>query len=171
MISVRKKDEMKQVLAYPDQKAPDDFYYVVRGNPNITIIPPGRVGKEYLKTFGHYHRHNQPEKYRVLAGKAIFVLQKPAKGNQKQIEAVISIHAQGGDEVVSPAGWGHFMANVGKTALVTSDDAPSDAKTSQNDYQTYRRLHGGAYYVIDEGGKPKLVANPYYQNLPHAQIK
>ena len=134
MVSIRKKDEMKPVLAYPDETLPDDFYYVIRGNPNITIIPPGLAGKEYLKTFGHYHKHNQEEKYKVLMGEAVFLLQKPAKNRPDQVEAVKVLRAKAGEEVISPAGWGHFMANVGGTVLLTSDDAPSDAQSSQNDY-------------------------------------
>ena len=50
---------------------------------DITIIPPGMLGREYIKTAGHYHplvpggSVTYPELYEVLEGKALYLLQRP----------------------------------------------------------------------------------------------
>ncbi len=144
---------------------------MVRGNPNITIWPQAQYGEEYNKSVGHYHKHNEPETYWVLYGKALFVLQKrptSLQGNAlREIEAVRLVRLREGDELRIEAGWGHAMINVGETALVTRDSAPADASHSQNDYESIKEKQGMAYYIVrDQNGQPKAVPNPRYTNLP-----
>ena len=49
---------------------------------DVTVIPPYKVGKEEIKTLGHYHpylkgkRISYPEIYEVLHGEGMFLLQK-----------------------------------------------------------------------------------------------
>ncbi|MDK2834979.1 MAG: glucose-6-phosphate isomerase, archaeal, partial [Methanolobus sp.] len=49
---------------------------------DITVIPPRMLGREYVKTAGHYHPHvpgselSYTEVYQVLEGKATYLLQK-----------------------------------------------------------------------------------------------
>ncbi len=77
---------MKMVLH--DQKwvktAPNiELYYMYRGlkkkngaRYDITVIPPKMLGKEFVKTKGHYHIGSYGEIYIVLKGKAIYLMQK-----------------------------------------------------------------------------------------------
>ena len=95
--SVRTLDDMRCVLANPDQSGDIPLYYMYRDLAltagdraylreqnlrfDITVIPPGTVGGEYVKTKGHYHPISPsgigyPELYQVLAGGA---LPSPAK--------------------------------------------------------------------------------------------
>ncbi len=156
MLSVRKLTDLKEVLLNPVASGPEDVYYMLRGQPNFTITVPGKIGQEYSKTFGHYHQHNEPERYEVLLGEAIFILQS----RQNEIKTV---HAKKGDIVEIPAGWGHNLSNTGETLLITADNAPGNAETEVNDYEPIRQKHGMAYYVIEENGQPKLIRNKNYE--------
>ena len=95
--SVRTLDDMRCVLANPDQSGNIPLYYMYRDLAltagdraylreqnvrfDITVIPPGTVGGEYVKTKGHYHPLSPsgigyPELYQVLAGEALYHLQR-----------------------------------------------------------------------------------------------
>lgn len=41
----------------------------------ITIIEPGKIGKEHFMTRGHYHTNPYPEIYILLKGKGLLLLQ------------------------------------------------------------------------------------------------
>lgn len=86
---IRRLNDMKEVIY--DQgwlkTAPNfELYYMLRGlkekngiRYDVTIIPPRLLGKEFIKTKGHYHFKNCPEVYKVLSGQGIFLLQKLKK--------------------------------------------------------------------------------------------
>ncbi|HPE52246.1 MAG TPA: glucose-6-phosphate isomerase family protein, partial [Methanothrix soehngenii] len=69
---------------------------------DITIIPPGMMGSEYIKTAGHYHplapgsAVTYPELYEVLEGEALYLLQK------EDLSDVVAINAAAGDKVLVP---------------------------------------------------------------------
>ena len=95
--SVRTLNDMQCVLANPDQSGDTPLYFMYRDLAltaedraylneqnlrfDITVIPPGTVGGEYVKTKGHYHPISPsgigyPELYQVLAGEALYHLQR-----------------------------------------------------------------------------------------------
>ena len=98
--SVRTVGNMECVLADPDGVELDlatPLYYMYRDlamndedretlsrqniRYDITVIPPAVLNGEYVKTKGHYHPENPagigyPELYQVLAGNALFLLQR-----------------------------------------------------------------------------------------------
>ena len=42
----------------PNSPGPEIQYHMIRGGTkqrNITIWEPGKIGGEYIKTYGHYH--------------------------------------------------------------------------------------------------------------------
>ncbi|MDP3724143.1 MAG: glucose-6-phosphate isomerase family protein [bacterium] len=170
----RTLDELRPVLLDPLADGPEEAYFMIRGKPNISVWPAAMYGKEYNKSVGHYHKNLQPETYWVLHGEAVFVLQKRSvilgfnhERQNDKIEAVRLVRLKAGDSIHIEGVWGHAMVNVGEEALVTSDDAPSDASHSQNDYETIRTKHGMAYYIVKgEDDKPRAVPNPHYTNLP-----
>lgn len=164
-VSVRTLDQLRPYLMDPASAGPEEAYFMIRGNPNITIWPSCLYGQEYNKSVGHYHKHDEPETYWVLYGKALFVLQKRSTSLQG-IEAVRLVRLKAGDELDIEAGWGHAMVNVGDTALVTRDDAPADASHSQNDYESIKEKQGMAYYIVKgTDGNPQAVPNPRYGNV------
>src|SRR5665648_243693 len=63
---------------------------------DITIIPPARLGCEYIKTAGHYHplipgtSVTYPEIYEVLEGNATYLIQKLEGDNITDVVVAVS---------------------------------------------------------------------------------
>ncbi len=185
--STRTLEENREVLKDPDSVGPDPVYWVFSGIEtvpwdNMTVFAPGRYtstslstngGGEYPKTFGHYHpEDSKDEVYTVIHGDGIFVMQKKffdenGQWVENKVSEVVLIFAKHGDEVVIKPEWGHSWSNVGDDPLITSDNwiwghTPAD-------YEVIGKMHGMAYYLIEEAGAPKAVPNPNYADLPEPQ--
>lgn len=189
--AVREHEKMKEVLRRPNAEGPEIHYYMIRGGDkktNITVWETGTVGPdsigvggEYIKTYGHYHVGKLDETYHVLAGEGVILLQKrkeDAQGNpiDDQIESFYAITVKAGDKVFIPAGTGHLAVNIGKVWFVTSDDSPVNFEEKDPvslpghaDYEPVKKMHGFAYYLVLENGKPVLVKNPNYKSVPDAK--
>lgn len=182
----RTHEKMKEVLMNPDAPGHDIHYYMIRGGKekkNITVWETGTVDGEYIKTYGHYHVGQLDETYWVVQGEGIVLLQKRKTDNQgdpidDEIEYFRAIHVKVGDSVFIPSGVGHLVANVGNTWLVTADDSPVNFEEvdpvslpGHADYEPVKKMHGFAYYVVEENGKPKLVKNPHYKTVPEVVIE
>lgn len=180
----RTHEEMKDVLMHPDAKGPEVHYYMIRGGTdktNITVWETGTVGGEYIKTYGHYHVGKLDETYLVVAGEGIVLLQTRKVGSDgnpvdEEIESFFAIKVKAGDSVFIPSGTGHLVVNTGKIWLVTVDDSPVNfeeadpvALPGHADYEAVKRMHGFAYYVVEEDGNPSLVKNPKYKAVPEAK--
>lgn len=180
----RTHGEMKDVLLHPEAEGPDIHYYMIRGGVdkgNITVWETGKVGGEYIKTYGHYHVGQIDETYRVLGGEGIVLLQirkKDANGNpiDDEIENFYAIKVKPGDSVYLPSGTAHLAANTGKVWLVTTDDSPVNFEEKDPvslpghaDYEAVKKMHGFAYYVVEENGQPTLVKNPNYKSASEPQ--
>lgn len=154
----RTLEEMRPVLKDSFATGPDTVYRVFTGLENnwvnMTRIDPGIFKDEYAKTFGHYHLDGKDETYHVETGEGLAVLQ-----NEKE---VLLVKAVAGEEITIPHQYGHAWVNINDSPLVLYDnhDRP------QSDYEPVAGKHGLGYYIVQEGGKPKAVANPNYQNLP-----
>ena len=64
--AARTYEKMKEVFMDPTAAGAEIQYHMVRGGSdqrNITIWEPGKVGEEYIKTYGHYHVGNLDETY------------------------------------------------------------------------------------------------------------
>ncbi len=186
---VRHFSDMKTVLLDPNAKSDrDEMYYMyrdvhlpkdeqlIRENEvryDITLIPPGKIGDEYVKTVGHYHSmvpgedYAYPELYEVLFGHALFLIQKPDKETGKII-TVMAIRAGVGDKVVYPPNYGHIIVNIGKTALVTANWVSSEYTA---DYESVKAKHGMAYYVLGNNDTQfEMVPNKNYGELPEVRF-
>lgn len=181
----RTHEKMKEVLMEPNAPGPDVHYYMIRGGTNktnITVWEVGKVGSEYIKTYGHYHVGKLDETYTVLQGEGIVLLQKrkrDASGNpiDDEIEEFSAIRVIKGNSVFIPSEVGHLVVNTGNTWLVTSDDSPVNFEErdpvslpGHADYEPVKKLRGFAYYAVEQDGKPTLVRNPLYKTVPPAQI-
>ncbi len=130
---------------------------------DITVIPPGTVGGEYVKTKGHYHPLSPsgigyPELYQVLTGEAFYLLQR------SDLQDIVVVTAKAGDFVLIPPGYGHVTINPGAGELVMANLVSAGFAS---DYTFYEELQGGAYYLMEEGG---WVPNPRYPVVPPMHV-
>lgn len=182
--AARTLGEMREVLLdpsflhYADLKRPVYFMYrslflserdgellKERGlRYDITLIPPGTLGREFVKTLGHYHPPvpgsdlTYPELYEVLEGEAHYLLQKA--GPNGKIEDAVRVRAQAGAKVLIPPGYGHVTVNPSRKVLRMANLV---ADGFQSIYEPYRRAGGAAYLETTDG---KLAPNPKYGPLP-----
>jgi glucose-6-phosphate isomerase, archaeal len=176
VFATRTHEKMQEVLLDPDASGPDVHYWMIRGGSkkgNITVWESGLVGREYIKTYGHYHVDALPETYWFLAGEGIALLQKKAGdgSDPSLLDVFKAIPVKAGDRLDIPAGWGHLVVNTGATFLVTQDDSPvagigdSASMPRHADYSDIQKMRGFAYYVIKDEGKPALLKNNQYRNV------
>lgn len=180
----RVQKKMKEVLMNPEAVGPEIHYYMIRGGKdktNITVWETGTIGGEYIKTYGHYHVGGLDETYQIVSGEGVVLLQTrklDANGNpvDGEIETFYAIPVKKGDSVFIPSGTGHLAVNTGKVWLVTVDDSPVNFEEvdpvslpGHADYEPVKKMHGFAYYVVEENGKPALVKNPKYRVVPEPE--
>ncbi len=117
---------------------------------STTVIHPGKVADEYFFTRGHYHAMaDRAELYFGLVGEGILLLQTP----EGEINAQ---RMTPGAAAYVPPYWGHRTINVGDTDFVFLACYPADAGY---DYKTIAKT-GFAQIMVEQTGKPALVANP-----------
>lgn len=132
---------------------------------DITVIPPGMLGSEFIKTVGHYHPQvpgtdiSYPEIYQVLEGSATYLLQKVEHNNEDNVPDVVVITARKGDLVLVPPGYGHVTINASDTTLEMANWVCRDFSSV---YEPIKRLSGASYFLLKEG----FVKNPLYRNIP-----
>lgn len=182
----RSHKDMLDVLMSKEAKGPAVHYYMIRGGDektNITVWEQGLVGAEYIKSYGHYHIGSVEEKYKILQGEGILIIQERetnsfGKHSSDEIKSFQAKKIKAGDEILIPPSSGHLIVNTGKTWLVTSDNSPFSLDNKESaglpmhaDYESFKKLHGAAYYVVEKHGKPELVKNPNYKKVPDAKIE
>ncbi len=168
-ISQRTIGEMKEVAYQPQAIRLEDedlAYAVIRksGN-NLTIFPVYLLGSEYPKTYGHFHVPPFEEHYRVLFGRAGFLLQQMEGEKVTRVKFQV---VESGGELVVPAGWGHVAINLGEDYLVTQDD--HEPAHFANEYSLVKNRGGFGYFIVAEGEAWKAVPNPHYPDLPPLEV-
>ncbi|KKH49576.1 glucose-6-phosphate isomerase family protein [Methanosarcina sp. 1.H.A.2.2] len=134
---------------------------------DITVIPPARLGKEYVKTKGHYHPRapnfdvSYPEIYQVLEGEAVYLLQKMGRGGK--VADVVVVEAGQGDIVVVPPDYGHITVNRSNKVLKMANWVCVDFSSL---YEPVRQFGGGAYFLLEDG----FVRNPAYCFVPELRL-
>jgi len=119
---------------------------------STTIIYPGKVGKEYFMTKGHFHtREDTAEIYFCLEGEG-YLLMQTKQGK------VSTIHMRPGVLGYIPPYWGHRTINTGKKEFIFLALFPGDAG---HNYEVVEK-HGFAQIMVEENGKPILKDNPKY---------
>ncbi len=129
---------------------------------DITVIPPRDLGKEFVKTKGHYHPNvvsgvSYPEIYEVLDGEAHYLLKKKSSDG---VEDVVLMKAEEGDKALIPPNYGHITINPGDSELKMANWVD---RTFDSIYQDILELEGGAYYELKTG---EWVKNENYDNVP-----
>lgn len=170
----RSLEELRPVMMEPEASGPETVYWVFDQSTldnrwqNMTVITPGLLGREFPKTFGHYHGVGLDEIYAEVLGQGVLLLQKKVIRDGQfvadQVAEVLLIKATQGDKITIPPEYGHSWSNIGRDPFITFDDWRSGH--SPTDYQVIKELHGLAYYLTSENGKVVPVPNPNYKNLP-----
>lgn len=115
---------------------------------DITIIPPGMLGVEYVKTAGHYHPTppgstiSYPELYEVLEGEAIYLLQT------QDMSDVVAVYASEGEKVLVPPNYGHITINRSNKTLKMANLVARDFSSI---YDPILKRGGGAYFYTTQG--------------------
>ncbi len=176
----RSHEKMQEVLMDPEGEGPAIHYHMIRGGKeqkNITLWEPGTISGEYIKTYGHYHVGDLDERYNILYGDGIALLQKLSVDDNgdmiaDSVEEFKAMVTSPGDEIYMGPGWGHLLVNTGKTYYATADDSPVnfDEKKAASmpghaDYELVKQMKGFAYYVIEHEEKPALKKNPNYKKI------
>lgn len=184
---IRLRQDMSAVLYDSQAAGIDELYYMYREvalsgdrslirqkglRYDITVLVPGTLGGEYVKTAGHYHPEKPdtgltyPEVYEVLHGRAHYLLQRLQPENPGQLDSVILIAAKPGDKVLIPPHFGHITINPGDDYLIMSNWVARDFSSL---YGPIREAGGGAYFELSTDEGPEFLANPNYPELPPLQ--
>lgn len=142
-----------------------ELYYMYRGlsetkniRYDVTVIPARMLGKEYVKTTGHFHPKvrnanlTYPELYEVLEGMAHYLLQT------KSADDVILVEANKGDKVIVPPNYGHVTINPSNETLVMANLVDSSFSSI---YGPMREKGGAAYFEVSDG----FVKNEKYDDV------
>ena len=139
---------------------------------DITVIYPGLIGSEYVKTLGHYHPKvpgqpwTYPEVYQVLHGKAHFLLQRGGEVSG-QVDDFIVAEFEAGDILIIPPLYGHVTANPGKESLVMANWI---ARDFQSVYDPIRLRKGLAFYDVEYKGQSIFMPNESYGEHPKPRM-
>jgi glucose-6-phosphate isomerase len=119
-----------------------------------TIIYPGKVGKEYFMTKGHFHEIiNTAEIYYCLKGHGYLLMENPeGKTEIREMKPGISVYV--------PPRFAHRTINVSEDDdfvlfFTFRADAGHDYKTIES--KGFRKL------LIEQNGKPILIDNPKWK--------
>lgn len=129
---------------------------------DLTILNPGKVGDEFVKTVGHYHgiipgsSLSYPEVYEAVTDGIEYLLQSEPDRDGKV--KVIWVVTEAGDKVIMPPNYGHVSMNVGTDVAIETDIQKRD-NPNDSDYSIFKEKIGGAFYRTQEG----LIKNPNYE--------
>jgi glucose-6-phosphate isomerase len=185
--AARKLEELVPVLLYPREEGPETPYLMYRGTGlkkdqramagsglrfDITVIYPGTIGSEYVKTAGHYHPKvpgqpwTYPEVYQVLSGNAHFLLQRGGEVSGEVEDFEVADFGLG-DILVIPPFYGHVTANPGKEPLVMANWIAAE---SQSVYEPVRLRKGLAFYDVEYKGQTVFMPNDSYESHPKPRL-
>jgi glucose-6-phosphate isomerase len=115
-----------------------------------SIVYPGKVGREYFMTKGHFHTIlNTPEVYYCLSGEGYMLMENP-EGDWK------AERFTPGQAVYVPPRYAHRSINVGEQPLVTFFVYRAD---SGHDYGTIE-TKGFRKLIVERNGIAAIVDNP-----------
>lgn len=166
---VRKLNELESVIYDKEwfkKSENQDAYYMYRGVKNnenlrydITIIPPQMLGKEFIKTKGHFHSSGHPEFYTVLEGEALFLMQK------KDNSDVYAVKALPGESIIIAGDYGHVTINPSKEKILKMANWIS--KDCIADYTEINNNNGACWLYLTEG----WIKNPKYIQVPELRFE
>ena len=131
---------------------------------DITIIPAREMGKEYVKTKGHYHPDavpgtSYPELYEVMEGKAHYLLQK--RSSKGTLEDVFLVKVEAGEKALIPPNYGHITINPDPEEPLKMSNWVD--RSFDSIYADILELGGGGYFELTNG---EFVKNDEYEKVP-----
>ena len=184
LYGTREIDAMRPVLLAENCEGPQVVYTMYRNTGldgdehllakhrlrfDITVFAAGMLGREYVKTVGHYHPPARaegiayPEVYEVLSGEALYLLQKvddyKAVPAEIQVEDVIAVRGRPGDKVIMPPDYGHVTVSTLDVPLVMCNWVCDDFSSY---YQSVEEARGFAYYRVRENNQGQWIINDNY---------
>lgn len=120
----------------------------------LSIVHPGKIGKEYFMTKGHFHSIlNTAELYYCLKGHGYMLMETPdGEWQAEEIKSGIAVYV--------PGSWAHRSINIHNSEdLVTLFCYPANAG---HDYATIE-TKGFRKLIIDKNGKPEVIDNPRWE--------
>lgn len=150
-------EEAEKILSKGKDPVIYEYYeYVhpeVSGNLNfgLSIVYPGKIGKEYYMTRGHFHLKDSSELYLCLKGRGMILM-------QNKDGEFLATELEPGSLGYVPPGWGHRTINTGGGRFIFFFAYPADAG---HDYIIIREK-GFTKIVIEEDEAPKIIDNPRY---------
>jgi glucose-6-phosphate isomerase len=148
--------------AYLEVASGEDIIYEVfnvdvpQTNANLqtctTTLHPGRVGREFYMTKGHFHEiRDRAEIYFCVAGEGRLVM--ALEDGTTEVEPMTP-----GSMNYIPGGWSHRTVNVGEEPLIFLAAYIGD---SGHDYGTIEKRGFPVLVVAGESG-PEILPNPRY---------
>ncbi|MFC1658006.1 glucose-6-phosphate isomerase family protein [Candidatus Omnitrophota bacterium] len=181
--AIRTITQMQEVLLDKGLGEPEELYYMYRDiyricdKPalekhalrfDVTAIKPVCLGREFMKTAGHYHPESFPELYELLWGRCFCLMQRSDAKDYRIIEEAIMVEAVAGQKIVIPPGFGHILINPGPDYLITANWVSSRFSSR---YELYKTAEGAAYFVTtadrDTQASPSLKVGLAISKNPH----
>ena len=182
----RKVADLREVLLSPQASPPETELYAMCELENapdaqkqvlahlgltysLVLLPPLRVGAEFVKTHGHYHppipgtQQSFPEVYTQLYGSLYLLLQKRDPEDPEQIADCALAHMTPGYVITIPPGYAHVLINASHGPALM---AGLYGRAFKPDYGPVRAKGGLAYYLVDQDGELGIIPNPRYANPP-----
>lgn len=182
--STRTLEDLSKVLEDPQAQGPDIVYWMYRNTGrktdagiqeaydlryDLSCFRAAMLGREYLKTSGHYHPHvpgqdvAYPEIYEILYGEALYIMQKVADYGappaEVEIEDVIVARVRAGQKIIMPPGYGHVTINLGDGPVLMSNWVSNRFSSF---YASAEACRGFGWYVVKQGEQPAYERNPRY---------
>ncbi len=119
----------------------------------LSIVHPGKVGREYFMTKGHFHSVLETaELYFCLKGQGYMIMETPE--GDWSAEELVPYTA-----LYVPGRWAHRSINVGSEDLLMLFVYPAHAGHNYVTIETkgFRKL------IVEENSNPKLIDNPRWK--------
>jgi glucose-6-phosphate isomerase len=135
---------------------------------DITVLQPGIIGVEYVKTFGHRNplssdtNWTYPQLHQVLSGRANFLIQRMGPNPACPSEFTV-VECLPGEILLVPPFHYHAAVNPHDEPTVIASWVNRDCKP---DYETIQDLRGLVYYEVCQDGASLMFPNTNYLKFP-----
>ncbi len=115
----------------------------------MSVTLPGKIGREYYMTKGHYHEVRNTAEIYLCTGGTGYMLMETEAGQTSTVEMRADV------AVYVPAHWAHRSINTGQQPLISFCVYPGDAG---HDYGTIE-TEGFRKRIVEIDGKPAIIDN------------
>jgi glucose-6-phosphate isomerase len=160
-------------LKYQQASGADPIFHKMGLTFGLVLLPSLKVGKEFVKTHGHYHstmpggQIGFPEVYTHYYGELYLYMQRREPGSNTRLDDCVVFKMKSGRSIMIPPGYAHILINPsGGPALMGGLYSPQ----AVHDYEPIRQMAGGAYYYVEEDGLERAIPNSCYEFCPPLRV-